>query len=290
MKKVIILKGLPASGKSTYAKKLLAGNGNYKRINKDDIRAMLDNGKWSKNNEKFVLKVRNWLIREALFEGFHVIVDDTNLHPKHEQQIRDIVMKHNKLHEKDDALVEIKEFLDVSVEECIKRDLARPNPVGSEVILRMYKQFLAPEPKVYEPPKDKPNAIICDIDGTLAHMDGRGPFDWDKVGTDKFDYWIGNILNLHQAVGATIILVSGRDAVCRKETMEWLAKYGVRFTHLFMRHQGDMRKDFVVKEEIFNKHIRYNYAVMFVLDDRNQTVNYWRSEGLKCLQVAEGDF
>jgi len=53
--KVLILKGLPASGKSTYAKELVA-KGNWKRINKDDLRAMLDCSKWSKANEKFVLQ------------------------------------------------------------------------------------------------------------------------------------------------------------------------------------------------------------------------------------------
>ncbi len=89
MKKVIILKGLPASGKSTWAKQRLAAEpGAYKRINKDELRAMLDDSHWSKGNERFVLRLRDHLIVAALEDGKHVIVDDTNLHPKHEQQIR----------------------------------------------------------------------------------------------------------------------------------------------------------------------------------------------------------
>jgi len=56
MKKVILTKGLPASGKTTWAKKVLKDNpGAYKRINKDELRLMLDGGKWSHDNEKFIL-------------------------------------------------------------------------------------------------------------------------------------------------------------------------------------------------------------------------------------------
>lgn len=76
MKKVIMMRGLPGSGKSTYAKNLLKENPNmYKRINRDDLRAMFDNGHWSKGNEKFVKQVREMLIIKALEDGKHVLVD-----------------------------------------------------------------------------------------------------------------------------------------------------------------------------------------------------------------------
>lgn len=57
-----------------------------------------------------------------------------------------------------------------------------------------------------------------------------------------------------------------------------------------MRKSGDMRKDSIVKREMFDEHIRGRYNVNFVLDDRNQVVELWRSMGLTCLQVADGDF
>jgi predicted kinase len=65
--KLLMLKGLPASGKSTYAKKL-AQDG-YVRVNKDDLRAMLHAGKWSKINEKQVLATRDQIVRDSLFAG-----------------------------------------------------------------------------------------------------------------------------------------------------------------------------------------------------------------------------
>ena len=91
MIKVFLIKGLPASGKSTWAKKLITENPNsYKRINKDDLRAMLDDSKHSNDSEKFILQVRDSLILMAIEKGKHVIVDDTNLAPKHEARIRDL--------------------------------------------------------------------------------------------------------------------------------------------------------------------------------------------------------
>src|SRR6202008_3529949 len=162
--------GLPASGKSTWAKEQVANSrGGIKRINKDDLRDMLDAGIWSKENEKHVLQVRDSLVQHYLSAGFSIIVDDTNLAPKHEETLRQLAQKAG-------ATFEVKSFTHVSLAECIKRDLNRPKSVGERVIQSMYKQFLAPKQETYTPPKDKPTAIICDIDGTLAHMVDRGPF------------------------------------------------------------------------------------------------------------------
>ena len=84
MRKIILTKGLPASGKSTWAKKMIDDNpGVYKRVNKDDLRAMIDNGFWSKQNEKFVLRMRDMLVLNSITSGFDVIVDDTNLNDSH---------------------------------------------------------------------------------------------------------------------------------------------------------------------------------------------------------------
>jgi hypothetical protein len=60
--------------------------------------------------------------------------------------------------------------------------------------------------------------------------------------------------------------------------------------HLYMRPEGDMRKDAIVKLEIFDNEIRDNYDVQFALDDRNQVVEAYRSIGLTVLQVADGEF
>jgi hypothetical protein len=58
---------------------------------------------------------------------------------------------------------------------------------------------------------------------------------------------------------------------------------------LYMRQDGDFRRDDIVKQEILDKYIDKD-RVLFVLDDRDQVVDMWRRNGLTCFQVAEGDF
>lgn len=285
MPKILMLKGLPGSGKSTYAKDLMENEPNWKRVNKDLLREMLDAGNWSKKNEDTILNVRGHLIEELLSEGFNVIVDDTNFNPSHEAVIRSIADRF----EGTPVEFEIK-FFDTPVQDCILRDAARGDKsVGAKVILDMHNKYLR---KPYSRPQNDPNlptAIICDIDGTLAHMNGRGPFDWKKVGSDDRDDVI------HEIVGRfsdhyELILVSGRDEVCRPETEEWLEVEGIPYSKLFMRPERNFEKDAIIKERIYNENIKAKYNVLFVLDDRQQVVDMWRRLGLKCLQVEEGWF
>ena len=283
MKKLIMLKGLPGSGKSTWAREQVRNSqGAIKRVNKDDLRAMLDDGIHSKGREQFILKIRDAIISSTLLAGHSVIVDDTNFAPKHEINLRNIATSLK-------VPFEV-EFFDTPIEECIKRDLARPVSVGEGVIREMHDRYLKPEDAVYVPPEGKPEAILCDIDGTLAHMgDTRSPYEWEKVGGDSVDQDIADLINTLND-HSHIILVSGRDASCRKQTEDWLSRYDIDYDVLLMRPAGDKRKDTIVKREMFYQAIRDHYQVRFVLDDRDQVVEMWRSLGLKCLQVAPGAF
>jgi predicted kinase len=283
-KRVILLRGLPASGKSTWAKEQVERYpGRYKRISKDNLRTMLDNGKWSKANEKFILEVRDTLILLALQEGYHVLVDDTNLHEKHEKAIRELV--------KGLATVEIKDFTHVPLETCLERDRNRPNYVGEQVIRAMYRDFL--QPKLAQPPVHDPllpNAIICDLDGTLALLNGRNPYDASRCEEDTLNEAISGILGNYHHNGHHILLASGRSEKHREQTERWLLAHEINYHALYMRPSGDSRKDSIVKREIYEQSIQGKYNIEFVLDDRQQVVDVWRSLGLICLQVAEGDF
>jgi hypothetical protein len=141
--------------------------------------------------------------------------------------------------------------------------------------------------------KDLPTAVICDIDGTVAHMQGkRGPFDWNRVGHDDPDQAVIGVLDRLQKgdPNLKLIMVSGRDESCRNETSEWLEAAGVRFDALLMRPKDDYRKDSLVKREIYENEIQGKYNVLCVLDDRDQVVKEWRRLGLKCFQVEYGFF
>ena len=131
------------------------------------------------------------------------------------------------------------------------------------------------------------NAIMDDLDGTLAHMNGkRSPHDWHAVMKDDLDVPIANLTRHYK----NVIIMSGRDEVCRKETTEWLNKHDIRYDKLVMRPTNDNRPDEIVKWELYQLHVEPDYKIEFVLDDRDKVVKMWRKNGLKCLQVAEGDF
>ena len=288
MQKIILTKGLPASGKSTWAKQYIKDHPDTKRVNKDDLRAMLDNSRWSSSNEKFILKARNYIVQLALDSGNSVIVDDTNLNPIHEEEMLRVAKEN-------EVGFEVHDFSDVSVDECIKRDLARPNSVGEKVIKDMYNKFIAKTESTVPYPIDKTllSCYIFDIDGTLALKSNRSPFEWGRVGEDTVNVPVASVYRmLESSLGNEykFFIFSGRDSVCRKETEEWLQKYGIKYEGLFMRPENNMEKDSIIKARLFDENIRGKYNVAGVFDDRQQVVDMWRSMGITCFQVAEGNF
>ncbi|RDB06880.1 phosphatase domain-containing protein [Runella aurantiaca] len=293
MKKVILLRGLPASGKSTLARQLLDENkGMYKRLNKDELRAMLDNSEHSKHNEKFVERVRDLMLVEALRDGKHVIIDDTNLSDRPVERIRQVVQKYCK-ETGEQVQIEVRE-MNTSLEESLARDEVREKKVGRDVILRMYKtHVLGDERGPHYQPQDPtlPPAILCDLDGTLAILRNRSPYDTMSCELDDLNQPIAEIIKNYYTLGVKIILMSGREEKARTPTLNWLKYNNIPYHALYMRTTGDMRKDAVVKKELYEAHVKGQYFVQFVLDDRNQVVDLWRLElGLPCLQVNYGDF
>lgn len=294
--KIIILRGLPASGKSTYAKKLVKQHPEvYKRINRDSLREMFDEYHLSKDNERFVKKIRDVLILETLAQGKNVIVDDTNLSEKNINRIKQLADMHKKKTGQE-AEIELKEF-EIELEEAIERDAKRKRPVGKKVITKLYQQFYGDGkaddrgPNYMEQDKSLPPAIICDLDGTLAIMNGRSPFDASRCEEDLLNEPIAEIVKSYYDRKTTIILLSGRTDNYMEQTKKWLEKYEIPYHQLLMRKAKDARKDSIIKKEIVEESILGKYYVRFVLDDRDQVVDMWRNEiGFACLQVNYGDF
>lgn len=286
MIKLLVLKGLPASGKSTYAREL--ANKGWVRTNKDDLRVMLHNGRYNKSNESIVIGVRDSIVYDGLRAGRNVVVDDTNFHPSHTDRLQAIALELGVGYEE--------KFFDIDVDEAIKRDLARPVTVGEKVIRKMYDQYIRPPHQPLAPNPKLPWAIICDIDGTLAHMVDRGPYDPTNYAHDTVDPIIRDLVQAESAHGTKVLIVSGRDDTYKQVTGDWLDEKGVPYDHLYMRPMANepdhdnKRKDYLVKRELFDTFIRGKYNVKYVLDDRDQVVREWRALGLKCLQVAEGAF
>jgi len=134
-----------------------------------------------------------------------------------------------------------------------------------------------------------PFAIICDIDGTIADLNGRSPFDTTKYLSDKTIEPISNILRQLRDY-YVLILITGRKEEYREVTEKWLVENDIPFDHLFMRKDDDKRQDTAIKKEIYFTFIDGEFHIEFVLEDRKRVVDMWRSIGLTCLQVTDGNY
>jgi predicted kinase len=294
-KTLFILRGLPASGKSTYAQRWVSEDPeNRARVNRDDLRFSLFGSYVLPNHlEDAITKAELALVKTLLNAGKSVIVDDQNLRAKYIKPYLQIAQRLG-------ATVIHKDF-PVDIDVLLERDKVRERQVGEKVILNNYKRYtnkgkLMDFPvlssddlgfEVYVPDETLSKAYIFDIDGTLAHMTDRGPFDWGKVINDLPNMPVVKMARNLSALGYKILVTSGRDAVCREDTALWLEANDVPFDALFMRPEGDMRKDSIIKLELFNEFIRHEYNVLGVFDDRHQVVKLWFELGVPTFGIGD---
>lgn len=304
MPKLILTRGIPASGKSTWAKAWVQEDPqNRLRVNRDNLRWTLGvkEGVGSYQQEQEVTYWQREMAKRALRAGNDVVVDDMNLRAK-------FVKEWIAFAQKEGAFIEFQDF-PISVDDAVTRDMIRltngQRSVGEIAIRSIAQKFLGKNgelPAVPEIPEagvefelgaaydpTLADAIIVDIDGTLAHMTNRGPYDTSKYMDDSLDEIVADMVARYEH-DHQIIIVSGRSADFKDVLIEWLDKHDVAAGRLYMRPSGDTRNDAVVKNELYEQHIRGKFNIKFVLDDRDRVVAMWRAKGLKVLQVEPGDF
>lgn len=305
--------GLPASGKTTWAKKIRQERPNTILVSRDALREEFfgEFTTYSQEQERLITSVVEKAVDKALESGGDVIVHDMNLKKAYRKRWASYAVKHG-------AEFKYIDLTYVPLEDCLARNLRRfdfgaGRFVPEDVIIDNHKRYISnkqaietPESLVeslkhtvkghdpYRYTPGLPEAVIVDIDGTVADCtDVRNPYDTTKYHLDKPRWDVIKVVQdyAYRNIPKKILFVSGRDAKFRDVTYEWLMEWvKVPIEGLFMRPEGDTRRDDIIKLELFDENIRDKYNIWGVYDDRDRVVKAWRSINLPVFQVNEGDF
>lgn len=294
--KISILVGISGSGKSTWAHQKWKENPlDTVIISRDKIRELLFGFSekeikqyWNNPHlatlEKMVTKYEDTLIDESLKSGKHVIMDATHLGLQYLERFKYW-----------NVPTEIIDF-HLPVSKAIENDRKRVKQVGDVFIKKQFEQleFLINHPKLRElsfeattikQNKSLPSCVIFDLEGTIAVRGERGQYDWKRIKEDKLDYNTSEILrDLLESENPAIIICTGRDGITEFETRRWLNDKDIKFDGLFIRREGDLRPNWIVKEEMWRK-IAEHYYINGIFDNSSKVVRRAKALGLKTFQV-----
>jgi putative phage polynucleotide kinase len=303
--KAIITRGFPASGKSTYAQKLVDENGNgFREVNSDEIRMLMGfPAVGTESQEVAVNSIKETLIAAHAAEGNNVVVSDTNLVARHLKKLIAFC-------EGNDYEIELVDF-QPELHTLIKRDRRREKSVGEDVIRMLWGKYPYKEWKplpvlqeenkrstdstTFTPVKQDPSlppAVVVDVDSTLARPAHRDPLDDTRLETDEPNR---NIIDLVKALSTnhTIIVLTGRRERHYDITSWWLDAHSVPYTELRMRGDSDDRRDTVFKRQHLEE-ITERYHIRYWIEDRRRVVDMVRASlpdtPTVCLQVVDGNY
>ena len=302
-KKLILTRGIQGSGKSTWARQWVEEDPEHRiRINNDDIRNMLG-PYWIPDREKVVSTIKLRTAQVAMDLGYDVVVDNMNLNSKEIKFWEEIIKRYSREITSVSSSsgyeyeIEFKDFF-IPLEECIRRDAMRPNPIGEKVIRetwKRYKHFI--QTTEVERHVDnmrrytgKPKCIVIDMDSTMCFNVTKRPW----FGEGAAEGMINDVPNtgvcemIRQLQDYyDIVVATGRDTSQEEVTRQWLAKQGINPDEFYFRTNGDCRKGVVVKKEQIEK-ILETYDIVSIFEDCEPIVQMYREMGLTVLQPNKG--
>jgi len=308
MLKIILTVGIPACGKSTWAKEEVRKDPEgTTRINRDDLRNMLSNYHFSDANEKLVTDVRALAFKAALKRNRNIILDETNLNPRNFEEVCKWAAESGK-----ECMVLEKPFY-IELEEAIARDAKREGSgkVGEDVVRKFWKKsggkghkFYKPKVEIFnthnkgdkggngwqpiEQDESLPRCVVFDNDGTISLLNGRNPYDASTADQDSPHPHVIECMKLYHSAGYKVLFVSGREEKDRAPTERFYEMHFPEVKYeLFMRPTGSMEKDVIVKNRIYETEIKGKYYVAGWFDDRLQICQWLYKEGFPLFRVND---
>ena len=296
-KKLIICRGIPGSGKSTWAHAWVAESPETRvRLNNDDIRRMFG-PYWVPKRENLVHAIKYHSALNIMAMGYDIVVDNMNLNPKEIEFWNDVVKGFNNIQDGYEYVIEFKDFFNISLEECLERDQRRPNPVGEKSIREIwkrYKHFIQTtnveryvDNLVQDDPA-KPYCLVVDMDSTLCFNTNKRPWFGEGAAEGMMkDIPNLGVLRLVESWSGYLVIATGRDTSQAEVTKKWLNKHGIFPDEYYFRTEEDYRKGVEVKKEQIER-IAEKYNISAIIDDCQPIVDMYRSMGYTVLQPNKG--
>ena len=252
---------------------------------------------WVIEREPLVSEMKQYLTQAAMDRGYNIVIDNMNLNPKEVKFWEKVVELNNEDPDGYQYEIEFKDFF-IPLEECIRRDAMRPNPIGEKVIRetwKRYKHFIqTSEVEKYvdnlRKYTGKPKCIVIDMDSTMCFNTTKRPW----FGEGAAEGMINDVPNtgvcemIRQLQDYyDIVVATGRDTSQEEVTRQWLAKQGIKPDEFYFRTNGDFRKGVVVKKEQIEK-ILETYDIVSIFEDCEPIVQMYREMGLTVLQPNKG--
>ena len=299
--KIVLLQGPPCSGKTFWANPMALDM----EFDRPPVIIRTKDLSWSRDEKGNYnistlddIEPREYaIINQAIkVDDKTVFVDATNCNTKRLQAFMGFARRL-------DCELVIKPFY-AKYEVACERNKARRGKkeeyVPKEVMALFYKTYylenfrdeLTDKRIIKTPDRELPNCVICDLDATLALHQGRDPFEWDLLQTDKIDTRLAMMLSVLYSAGVHIIFVTGRPERVRSITIQWLLDNlkGVGKFELYMRDNRDYSHGEDYKRKIYEENIEGKYNVLCTFEDSNKCVNMYRKIGLLTCQVATTDY
>ena len=303
IKKLILTRGIPGSGKSTWAKAWVAEDPEHRiRLNWDDMRNMM--GPYWVPSREPINKHMLWAgLNMAAYctRPYDIVIDNMNLNPKDWKQYEEWITTYNQSMNSDETntqyVIEFKDFF-ISLDECIRRDAMRPNPIGEKTIKdiwRRYKHFIQTTEvenvvNNLRPSTGKVPCVVIDMDSTMCFNTTKRPW----YGEGAAEGMIKDVPNPGVVAVVKelqrkfpIVVVTGRDTTQATVTKQWLANQGIAPTDFYFRTAGDYRKGVEVKNELINQ-VLNKYDIVAIFEDCEPIVKMFRDMGLTVLQPNKG--
>ena len=154
--------------------------------------------------------------------------------------------------------------------------------------------------------------VLVDLDGTVCNVAHRLHLaqakQWDDfhalLSRDEPVAEIVELLRMIEFVASVgwpveILAVTGRSEKYRPSTFDWFIKHRIPIDEVLMRPDDDFTSDGELKIKLVEQFMAERYGpgkdavlnrVLFAIEDRDRVVEAYRAYGIKCWQVAQGEY